>query len=139
MTPREEDWRPAKGWPAKPRQVTSVMRRLAPAFRKTGWTVEDLGSENHDKLLRWKISPPRQPEKAGENTRQSPQDPQSARKAGIGGDHPGPSTSVGKRKNAAASAAGIRRDQVECCAQTARPGLTTTRRQATTIPANPRK
>jgi hypothetical protein len=41
------------------------------------------------KLLRWKISPPRQPEKAGENTRQSPQDRRARGTRGLAGTTPG--------------------------------------------------
>lgn len=67
-TPKDPEWHAPKDWPTKPRQVTSWLRRLAPAFRKTGWKIEDLGSENHAKLLRWSISPPAQSEKAGDDT-----------------------------------------------------------------------
>jgi hypothetical protein len=91
VTPKDADWRPAKDWPGKPRKVTGRMRRLAPAFRKMGWTVKDLGSENHDKLLRWNISPPAEKEKSGEDPRQPPQDPPDAGAAGVGGDDSGPS------------------------------------------------
>ncbi len=91
LTPADPEWKRPKDWPVKPRQVTSWLRRYAPALRKTGWRVEDLGSENHAKLLRWSISPPAQPEIAGDDTRQSPHDPQDAGIAGIGGHRAGQS------------------------------------------------
>jgi hypothetical protein len=92
------EWKPPKDWPKDARAVTGRMRRLAPAFRKTGWRVDDLGSDNHEKLLRWKIFPPPQPEKAREDTRQPPQDPHDAGTAGMGGDESGPPTSGGEEK-----------------------------------------
>ena len=79
--PGQEDWKPPKGWPANARQVTGQLTRLAPAFRKTGWSVENLGSDNHDNVLHWRISPPAQPEKVREGTRQPSQDSQAARNA----------------------------------------------------------
>ena len=63
ITP-EGEWQPPKDWPKNARQVTGRLTRLAPAFRKTGWTVENLGSDNHDNVTHWQISPPAQPEKA---------------------------------------------------------------------------
>jgi hypothetical protein len=101
VTPADTDWRPPKDWPVKPRQVTTWMRRLAPSLRKTGWTVEDLGSDNHAKLIRWSISPPAQPEKSGDDTRPPPQDPQNAGDAGIGVDDSRTSTSVGRKTQCA--------------------------------------
>ena len=85
VTPLNDDWKAPKDWPGKPRTVTSRLRRLAPAFRKIGWLVEDLGSDNHDKLIRWSITPPAKPEKDCEQPRQSPQDPPDAGDAGDAG------------------------------------------------------
>jgi hypothetical protein len=68
ITPKDEDWQPPKDWPAKPRKVTGRLRRLAPSFRKTGWTVTEL-PPGHENAIRWNISPPRPAEKADENTR----------------------------------------------------------------------
>lgn len=74
LNPTDSEWRRPKGWPADARQVTSWIRRQGPALRKTGWKVEDLGSDNHAKLIRWRISPP-PPEIAGDQARPSPQHP----------------------------------------------------------------
>jgi len=97
--PAGGEWTPPKDWPKDARAATGRIRRLAPAFRKIGWGVEDLGSENHDKLLHWKISPPAQPEKSGDGPRPSPQDPQDAGTAGVGGGESGTSAPVGQKKN----------------------------------------
>ena len=97
-TPADGDWQPPKDWPKSARQVTGRLTRLAPAFRKTGWTVENLGSDNHDKVVRWHIIPPARPEKPRDDTRQPPQPPQDAGNAGVGGDGNGPSH-IGGRKD----------------------------------------
>jgi hypothetical protein len=97
VTPPGE-WQPPKDWPKNARKVTGCLNRLAPAFRKVGWTVENLGSDNHDKVVHWHISPPAQPEKPRDDTRQPPQDPQNAGNAGVGEDKNGPSQ-VDGRKN----------------------------------------
>jgi hypothetical protein len=57
VTPDPDGWRQPKDWPKNARAVTSRMRRLAPAFRKTGWAAEELPS-GHDNAIRWNISPP---------------------------------------------------------------------------------
>ena len=62
VRPDDPEWKAPKDWPADSRAVTGLLRRLAPAFRKIGWTVDDLGSDNKAKVLRWKISPPEPPE-----------------------------------------------------------------------------
>jgi hypothetical protein len=97
--PTGGEWTPPKDWPKDARAATGRLRRLAPAFRKIGWGVEDQGSDNHDKLLHWKISPPAQPEKSGDDARPSPQDPQNAGTAGVGGGESGTSVSAGREKN----------------------------------------
>jgi hypothetical protein len=95
---QDPEWKQPKDWPKDARAVTGRLRRLAPAFRKTGWTVEDLGSDNHEKLLHWKISPPGQPETPREDPREPPRPPQSAGTAGIGGDEYGPSQVDGREE-----------------------------------------
>lgn len=72
-----DDWRPPRGWPRDPRAVTTLLKRNAPALRKSGWTV-DTGYDNHDKVTTWTLSP-RHPEIAGNPPPRSPQPPQSAR------------------------------------------------------------
>ena len=46
-----------KEWPKGARAMTSLLRRRAPALRRLGWTVDDLGRGGHDKLIRFKIAP----------------------------------------------------------------------------------
>jgi hypothetical protein len=99
VKPADPEWKAPKGWPKDARAVTGRMRRLAPAFRKTGWAIEDLGSDNHAKLLRWKVSPAGPTEESREDTREPPQDPHGAGNAGMGGDESGPSTSAGQKKS----------------------------------------
>jgi hypothetical protein len=100
--PDADEWKEPKGWPKDARAVTGRMRRLAPAFRKTGWVVDDLGRGGHGKQVQWKISPPRRMEKEGDDARERPQRPQSAAPAGVAGDgghESGPSTSAGEEKD----------------------------------------
>ena len=87
-----------RGWPASGRTVTSKLRRLAPVMRKAGWTVTDDGGANHDKTLRWSITPPARPEIARKPDPQYPRDPQdhpetdpTAGVAGVAGVENGPS------------------------------------------------
>jgi hypothetical protein len=101
VKPADPEWKPPKGWPKDARAVTGRMRRLAPAFRKTGWAIEDLGSDNHAKLLRWKVSPAEPTEESRKDAREPPQDPHRAGNAGMGGDDSGPSTSAGQKKKPA--------------------------------------
>lgn len=96
------EWKRPKDWPASTRAVTGKLTRLAPAFRKIGWAVENLGNDNHDKAYRWKISPPTRTETAREDAREHPQGPQeagSAGDAGIGGEPDGTSPSARQEKN----------------------------------------
>ncbi len=59
--PTEDTWRPPRGWPGNARQVTSLLKRNAPALRSAGWTITDLGNENKQHAARWRID---RPEKA---------------------------------------------------------------------------
>lgn len=77
--------KPPKEWPAKPGDVTGLMKRLAPTFRKVGWTVENLGTANHRKLVRWKISRPEDTRTIGSRPRIPPQPPREADDAGPAG------------------------------------------------------
>jgi hypothetical protein len=91
VKPEDPEWKAQKDWPGSARAVTGKLRRLAPAFRKTGWTVADLGRGGHAKQIRWRISPPARTEESGEDARARPQRPQrpqdeiSAGNAGNGG------------------------------------------------------
>jgi len=82
-TPTSERWRPPKSWPASARVVTTQLRRQAPVMRKAGWTADDLGSDNHDKVIRWRL---RAPEKEGQTRPPSPRPPHTAGDAGVAGD-----------------------------------------------------
>ncbi|UGQ60077.1 toprim domain-containing protein [Rhodococcus pyridinivorans] len=72
--PLNEDWKPPRGWPKSARQVTSTLRRNAPALRTSGWTVRDLGSSNKAKTTKWLIAPP---EKARSDDPLNPPNPPS--------------------------------------------------------------
>jgi hypothetical protein len=52
VKPGDPEWKPPKDWPGSARAVTGKLRRLAPAFRKTGWSVDDLGRGGHGKQIR---------------------------------------------------------------------------------------
>ncbi len=58
ITPTGGDWRRPKEWPRNGRDVTSLLRRHAPALRKLGWLIEDDGARNHRNVLLWTIYPP---------------------------------------------------------------------------------
>jgi hypothetical protein len=75
-------------------------RHLAPAFRKAGWTVEDLGRGGHGKQLRWRTSAPVRPEMTGEDARACLQRPQDDADAGMmtAGMMTGHLRTTGKRK-----------------------------------------
>ncbi len=45
-------------FPQTPRQVTRTLAESAPIFSKIGIKIEDLGSKNHDKVKRFRITPP---------------------------------------------------------------------------------
>jgi hypothetical protein len=74
IRPGGPDWKAPKDWPGDARSVTGRLRRLAPAFRKTGWQVTEL-PPGHQNAIRWKISPPGQPETSRPDTREHSQDP----------------------------------------------------------------
>ncbi|OIQ84053.1 hypothetical protein GALL_341330 [mine drainage metagenome] len=58
VTPDDHGWHPGRDWPRNARAVTSTLRRNAPALRKAGWLVEDLGAGNHAKATTWSLTPP---------------------------------------------------------------------------------
>ena len=86
VKPGDPEWKAPKDWPANSRAVTSRMRRLAPAFRKTGWQVSEL-PPGHENALRWRISPPARPETSGEDAREASQ-----------GSHDSPSASDASKR-----------------------------------------
>lgn len=56
--PAEATWRPPREWPRNSRQVTTLLRRNAPALRHAGWQIEDLGAGNKLHATVWQITPP---------------------------------------------------------------------------------
>lgn len=73
------DDRLPKDWPKNARQVTTTLRRNAPALRRQGWTVDDLGSANKENATIWLVVPPeiaRNPASpTSPNSPTSPQEP----------------------------------------------------------------
>ena len=57
VTPEVQGWRVPRGWPRNARAVTTLLRRDAPALRKNGWTVDDLGA-NRDHATIWRVTHP---------------------------------------------------------------------------------
>lgn len=73
--------RPPKGWPGSARAVTGLLRRNAPALRKLGWTVEDLGSGNKAKTTHWRI----RPREVGKTDPRDPPNPPTGQSGGLAG------------------------------------------------------
>ena len=96
LRPPGEDRLP-RDWPKDSRAASTRVHRLAPAFRKLGWTFTE-GRDGHSKLLRWQISPPRHPEMSGDDHRSSPQPPLPGGDAVMSGDTDGPSQDAGQEK-----------------------------------------
>ena len=74
--------KPPRNWPGSPRAVTTRLRRHAPSMTRTGWKINSDEGQNHDKVLRWSISPPEvrsisDPQSPRDAPR--PRDPQLAR------------------------------------------------------------
>lgn len=72
VTPNDDTWRRPKDWPGNARAVTTRLHRQAPVMRKAGWHVTDDNGANHDKAVRWTITPP-----ARETGELDPRDPQT--------------------------------------------------------------
>lgn len=74
--------RPPRGWPTSARQVTTALRRNAPALRRQGWQVDDLGSANKENASRWRVTPPRDARiSASPTSPNSPTEPEPPRPA----------------------------------------------------------
>lgn len=58
ITPCGDQWRRPKEWPRNGRDVTSLLRRHAPALRNLEWAIENDGARNHRNVLLWTIYPP---------------------------------------------------------------------------------
>jgi hypothetical protein len=47
-----------RGWPRNPRQVTTLLKRHAPALRTRGWVVDEDEGRNQQGVTRWTLTPP---------------------------------------------------------------------------------
>jgi hypothetical protein len=73
-TPVGDHWRRPREWPKNGRDVTTILRRHAPALRSLGWAIEDDGARNHRNVLLWTICPPQQdstPQRPSQSSRPS--------------------------------------------------------------------
>ncbi|WP_129782910.1 ATP-binding protein [Promicromonospora panici] len=82
----QPDGKPPRSWPRSARGVAGVLKRNAPALRSAGWTVDDLGAHNRQKVTVWALTPP---EEVREQHPQPPQPPYAQvtalRDAGVAG------------------------------------------------------
>lgn len=60
-----EKFRAPRGWPTSARMVTGLLKRNAPALRKTGWIVENLGTANKRCTTIWRLDAPSTREEGG--------------------------------------------------------------------------
>ena len=51
-------WRAPRGWPANGRIATQHLHRHAPALRRIGWLVDDLGTDNKRHVTVWRLKAP---------------------------------------------------------------------------------
>lgn len=58
VTPPDDSGRKPYGWPKGARAVTGLLRRHAPALRKEGWQITELGRLAHANVTGWKLNPP---------------------------------------------------------------------------------
>jgi hypothetical protein len=54
----DHEVKPPKGWPATAKAMTGELKRKAPALRRLGWAVDDLGRGGKQMVLRWLLTPP---------------------------------------------------------------------------------
>lgn len=126
VTPTLESWRPPREWPKNARQVTSRLRRNAPALRKAGWVVEDQGTANKAGVTTWRLVAREMSQEGAPKS--SPPPPPSlpsqvsglpeAGKAGNGGEaqpRPGREAGLAGKEN------GQSQDETPTCALCSRP------------------
>lgn len=54
----ELEHKPGREWPKDARALTAILRRRAPALRRLGWGVDDLGRRGKVPAVRWRLTPP---------------------------------------------------------------------------------
>jgi hypothetical protein len=57
LRPDDDDWRPPRGWPANARALTALLRKNAPALRRLGWAVDDVGQDGKARAITWRLCP----------------------------------------------------------------------------------
>ncbi|MFT4029654.1 MAG: hypothetical protein QM675_07245 [Protaetiibacter sp.] len=57
VTPRGSDWKAPRLWPKGAREVTTLLKRDAPALRQQGWRVDDVGEDRTHSRLWLVVSP----------------------------------------------------------------------------------
>lgn len=95
ITPADEKWRAPKGWPARPRDLTTVLKRRAPSLRRLGWTVEQGVRDPVARAVTWRLVP-------GER-RRTADDARNARNARATGEPAGQAPSDGSSDSRASS------------------------------------
>jgi hypothetical protein len=87
INPADDRWRAPKGWPSKPRDMTTIVKRRAPSLRRLGWTVEQGERDSVARAVTWRLKPREVRQGSGDtqNTRNTRNDPESAGHAGSGG------------------------------------------------------
>ena len=58
IRPADPAWKPPRDYPKDGRAMSAELRKRAPTLRRLGWTVQDLGANNHAKVVRWRLAPP---------------------------------------------------------------------------------
>ena len=95
IRPGDPAWKPPRDYPKDGRAMSAELRKRAPTLRRLGWTVKDLGANNHAKVVRWRLVPPRE----GSDQRERGSDTRDTRTT--------PSEQPELDENAAGIAAGI--------------------------------
>ncbi|WP_200329615.1 hypothetical protein [Leucobacter sp. L43] len=83
LSDMQDGWRPPRDWPKNARAITGILKRNAPALRKSGWVAEDLGSANKEKVTIWKLA---RPEIARNDTPPYPPNPPKPQYGGEAGN-----------------------------------------------------
>ena len=83
--------RPPRNWPKSPRAVTTLLKRHAPAMRKSGWKIENDAGHNKSNALRWALSPPEKGRNSSSPGSLPRQNDEEASVASVASDKYGPS------------------------------------------------